>query len=156
MILVSFVYAPKKVQITIKLETISEYACTNQIQKFQLTLWAKVNPLFPNDYLWCRDGKLSIDWAQHLALDWQYTTEQFAHHNEDIVKSYAHCHNASHMMALCVASLKPFRPKSGSASKHTHICSIHHACSPKWTQNIDVPLARPKPHSINICMNYLI
>jgi len=47
MILVSFVYAPKKVQITIKLKTISEYACTNRIQKFQLTLWAKMNPLFP-------------------------------------------------------------------------------------------------------------
>jgi hypothetical protein len=68
--LASFVYAPKKVQITIKLKTISEYACTNQIQKFQLTSWAKVNPLFPNDYIWCFNGNLSIDWAQHLALDW--------------------------------------------------------------------------------------
>jgi hypothetical protein len=83
MMLASFVYVPKKVQITSKLKTISEYACTNRIQKFQLTSWAKVNPLFPNDYLWCLDGNLSIDWAQHLALDWQYTTKQFAHQNED-------------------------------------------------------------------------
>jgi hypothetical protein len=83
MMLTSFVYAPKKVQITIKLNTISEYACTNRIQKFQPTLWAKVNPLFPNDYLWCLDGNLSIDWAPHLASEWQYTIEQFADYNED-------------------------------------------------------------------------
>jgi hypothetical protein len=75
MLLASFVYAPKKVQITIKLKPISEYACTNQIQRFQLTSWAKVNPLFPNDYLWCLHGGLSIDWAQHWASDWQYTIE---------------------------------------------------------------------------------
>jgi len=89
MMLASFVYAPKKVQITIKLKTISEYACTNQIQKFQLTSWVKVNPLF-------------LTPPNNLPITMRM-----------VVNSYGQCHNASHMMALCVACLNPFGPKSG-------------------------------------------
>ncbi len=71
----------------------------------------KVSPLFPNDYIWCLDGNLSIDWAQHLALDWQYTTKQFAHHNEDGFQFLW-------PMPLCftyngMTCLNPFGPKSG-------------------------------------------